>query len=238
MSTPETIPEFSRPSNLAKLGDAPKTVTLKANETECQALAERFGLVEIASLEAKIELKSMPRGVVAGTGELTAHVTQRCIVTLAPVKQEIAERIDVLFVPEPLATSEAEDEDTALDWELIAPGGNVDLGEYAAQVLSLGLDPYPRSDQAGNYLEQLSVSLDQTDQSDCPDNNKAEQIYTSDTPRSASNASHADEQSNQNDRKNQDQKPGKGPKSDQKPETHRPFADLGARLSAEKNRKN
>ncbi len=85
---------------------------------------------------------------------MRAQVSQTCVVSLDDFSSRIEEPVDVVFLPEAdVARMAAEraaqpanhDEEAALD-DLPDPivGGRIDLGALAAEILILGLDPYPR----------------------------------------------------------------------------------------------
>jgi uncharacterized metal-binding protein YceD (DUF177 family) len=138
-------PEFSRPVDLDRVGDAEVVRDIAATPEECAALARRFGLVAIDRLAAQVRLRrERARTVLRLSGHLVAEVTQTCIVTLAPVHNRIAEDFTVLYgdMPDAAAVDMEPDADDALEpW----PAGPLDIGEAVAQELSLALDPYPRA---------------------------------------------------------------------------------------------
>ena len=145
-------PEFPRPVDLARVGDAVTRLEIAANAAERAALAKRFGVPAIDSLQAKLELRRIRGGAaVKLAGQLTADVTQSCVVTLEPVKQHVEEAFEVLY------SNDVTDEQTAIGaasdiaWPEPLPEGPLDVGEAVAEQLSLALDPYPRA--AGVTLE-------------------------------------------------------------------------------------
>ena len=125
---------------------------INANPEERAALAKRFDLLGIDRLEAVFSLKRAGGGVIHVQGEIEAELTQACVVTLAPVPAKIGESFSADF-----ATRESGGEDarrrpaeTDLDFEAEDPpepirNGHIDLGELAAEQLSLALNPYPRA---------------------------------------------------------------------------------------------
>lgn len=143
-------PEFSRPFPLERLGQEPRTVTLEASAAEREALARRFDLLRLDALTADLTVAWIRgRRVVEVRGYLRADVTQRCVVTLAPVTGTVA----APFVQRYSVTSETAEEEArtvVLDPEGEDPpepvgADGVDLGEAVAQELMLALDPYPRA---------------------------------------------------------------------------------------------
>jgi hypothetical protein len=141
-------PEFSRVVRVDTLPRDGLQQKISADAAECAALAGRFRLPAVESLQAEFTLKRSGRGVRV-KGEVRARVTQTCIVSVEPFEAEVFEEVDVRFAPpkhesrrKPSAEEEirfdAEDEpDPLID-------GRVDLGELAAEFVALRLDPYPR----------------------------------------------------------------------------------------------
>lgn len=149
-------PEFARPHRLDQIGAGESRVTVTAEAEERAALAKRFGLVEIGSLEASYTLRRDAIGVRA-KGNLAADVIQSCVVTAEPLPARVGEDFDIRFVPE---GSEAGDEVELSESEcdtVFFSGGAIDLGEAAAETLALALDPFPRSPAAAEALKDAGV---------------------------------------------------------------------------------
>jgi uncharacterized metal-binding protein YceD (DUF177 family) len=149
-------PEFARPHRLDRIGAGKTQLTVSASPGECAALARRFGLVAIDSLEASYTLHREAGGVHA-SGHLSAAVTQSCVATGDPLPTRIEEDFDLRFLPEP-AEGAAEIEISADECDtMFFTGGAIDLGEAAAETLALALDPFPRSPTADAALKQAGV---------------------------------------------------------------------------------
>jgi uncharacterized metal-binding protein YceD (DUF177 family) len=132
-------PEFPRP---IRLGPDPREVALEATPAECAALAQRFGILGIGALSARLRLVPEPGGTVRARGTLAATVEQLCVVTLEPVTQTVEAKVDLRILAE--GETPADDDPDSPD-EIESAGGLVDLGEAVAEQLSLALDPYPRA---------------------------------------------------------------------------------------------
>lgn len=155
-------PEFSRLVRIDTLGGAPRGLSVEADEAERAALAQRFGLVSIESLAAEAAL-TRDGDRVAASGTLRARVTQSCVATGEPVAAEIGEAFRIEFRPPPEGQG-GEDEIELSESELdvtFYEGGSVDLGEAAAETLSLNLDPYPRCPAAAQALRQAGVKTEE-----------------------------------------------------------------------------
>jgi len=113
---------------------------IEATAQERAALARLNRLPEISRLTARLRIAKWGRGVQV-EGDLSACVTQTCVVSLEPFEAEIEEPIDVKFLPAdakiPESLSDEDDIDTLVD-------GKIDLGALVSQFLTLALDPYPR----------------------------------------------------------------------------------------------
>jgi uncharacterized metal-binding protein YceD (DUF177 family) len=149
-------PEFSRPQPLDRIGAGESKVQVSAEEKECAALARRFDLIGIESLEAGYALRRTGDAVRA-TGHLSASVIQACVVTGDPVPARVEEDFELSFLPEPgEGSDEIEVEAEELD-TIFYTGGAIDLGEAAAETLALALDPFPRSPRAAEVLKEAGV---------------------------------------------------------------------------------
>ncbi|MEA3002109.1 MAG: hypothetical protein QOH81_897 [Sphingomonadales bacterium] len=150
-------PEFSRIWRVDMLGGAPRQVAIEADEAERAALAARFNLVAIHRLEAEAAL-SLHGETVTAAGIVRAAVIQSCVATGEPVAAEIEAPFRIEFRPEPESGGEEEIElgEAELDVTFY-DGAAVDLGEAAAETLSLNLDPWPRAPDAEEALREAGV---------------------------------------------------------------------------------
>jgi uncharacterized metal-binding protein YceD (DUF177 family) len=151
-------PEFSRPVRIDTLGAVPRALAIEADEAERAALARRFGLPAIHRLAAEAALTRSGETVVA-EGRLRAAVTQSCVASGAPVEAEVDEPFRIEFRPQP-ARPAAEDEIELGEAEMdvvFYDGASIDLGEAAAETLSLSLDPWPRAPGADEILRDSGV---------------------------------------------------------------------------------
>jgi uncharacterized metal-binding protein YceD (DUF177 family) len=155
-------PEFSRPIRVDTLSNAPRPFNINADEAERAALAKRFGLVRIKRMSAEASLTRSGEEVrVQGT--LTASVIQSCVATDVPVPAEVEEEFTILFRPHPEGVSEEEEIELSegeLD-VIFYDGAAVDVGEAVAEILSLSLDPYPRSSEAETALREAGVKSEE-----------------------------------------------------------------------------
>jgi uncharacterized metal-binding protein YceD (DUF177 family) len=140
-----SAPEFSRPLDVARIGSGETVHDISATPAERDALARRFGLLGMASLEARVRLRRAPAGArLHLAGHLTADVTQACVVSLEPVENHVEEDFTVVYgaLPEDADVSVDVDDDSVVE---PYPAGALDIGEAVAQELALALDPYPHA---------------------------------------------------------------------------------------------
>lgn len=151
-------PEFSRMVDAVMLPADP--LVLSADETECAALAERFGLESIAALDASIGLEPDGAAVIA-QGTLRADIVQSCAVTGDDLPVEIRETVSLRFVREgtvpPDHDEEVELSADELD-DIEFTGQRFDLGEAIAQSLGLAIDPYAEGPDAASAREAGLIS--------------------------------------------------------------------------------
>lgn len=151
-------PEFSRPHRLDQIGSGESEVAIAADPAECAALAGRFGLVAIDSLDARYVLRRDAAGVLA-RGHVSARVTQACVATGTPLPARVEEDFAIRFLPEPAQGGDEEEVELNEDDcdTVFYTGGAIDLGEAAAETMALALDPFPRSAAAAAVLKQAGV---------------------------------------------------------------------------------
>ncbi len=137
--------EFSRPVRVVPLPRDGLTQEIEANPQERAALAALNRLPAIERLRGRFRIAKWRRGVRV-EGELSARVTQTCVVSLEPFDSDIETSVDVKFLPfdpdAPAPESPAEDADEDAPDPII--DGRIDLGALASEFLTLALDPYPR----------------------------------------------------------------------------------------------
>lgn len=129
---------------------------IEADQNVRMALAKTAGLRDIEFARASFDLTPGRDDSVHVQGRVSARVGQTCVVSLDPIENDIAEDVDLLFVPEDCvqAFAAAIDDDAGEEGRDIpdAPepivNGVIDLGRLATDVLFLGIDPYPRKSDA------------------------------------------------------------------------------------------
>ena len=141
-------PEFSRIFDTRSIDI--RTHRIEADEAERAALAARFGIVAINSLEAEVSLER-DGSAVDVTGLLNADIVQSCAIAGDDLPVMIREKLALRFVPESsiaiVPDEEVELAEDELD-EIPFSGTGFDLGEAVAQTLALAIDPYAEGPNA------------------------------------------------------------------------------------------
>ncbi|HXP95944.1 MAG TPA: DUF177 domain-containing protein [Telmatospirillum sp.] len=142
--------EFCRPIQVERLGHDERVYDLEANAEERVALAERFGILALEALTARVRVKRVTGGTqIRLAGHFSADVVQACVVSLDPVPAHLEEDFVLLFAAE--KKEDAGELVLALDEEdppEPIENGVIDAGEAVAEHLALALDPFPRAPNA------------------------------------------------------------------------------------------
>jgi uncharacterized metal-binding protein YceD (DUF177 family) len=139
-------PPWSVPVTVHEVPESGRRFNLKAEESAREAIAKSIGVRSLPRLEAGFDVTRHGRDGLRVTGDVSATVGQTCVVTLEPLDSAVEEKIDLVFVPTPIApTPEQGPAKMAAD-DVAEPlvGGTIDLGAIATEFLTLGIDPYPR----------------------------------------------------------------------------------------------
>lgn len=167
MSTPGRIRLNEASIRLDSMPVAGRDVAVAPSAEERAAIAAQLGLGSIDALEVKLHAVKF-RGGMRVTGRLTAAVTQPSVVTLEPLRQEIAEPIDRIFLPggekqyAGPANAEIfvdlEGDDVPDHFE----GNEADLSDLIVETLALAVDLYPREPNASLEDAGYKPDLDET----------------------------------------------------------------------------
>jgi Large ribosomal RNA subunit accumulation protein YceD len=133
-------------------------IELAASAEERAQLAKLNGLAEVLACQASLLLRAEGRHGVWITGEVRAKLIQTCVVSLEDFEAELTETVDVHCLPEDeleayraarlkRVPDPSEDEPEEDEPDLLV-NGRVDLGALAAEIFTLGLDPYPKKPEA------------------------------------------------------------------------------------------
>ena len=153
------IPGFRRIFARDDVPDDGREFTLDASPEARTVLADRYGLLALNALSAKLVIEPWRKKGLKVTGILVADAVQACIVTLDPVPAPLEVEFTLVYLPEDLSGRKALE--VAVDALAEEPPDHlpyegIDLGEAVAEQLALALDPYPRAAGA-----ELTVSESQ-----------------------------------------------------------------------------
>jgi len=126
-------------------------VTLEAKTDARELLAQRFGLLTLDELKARLLIEPWRKKGIKVSGTLDADLEQSCIVTLDPVPAKLSTDFTLLYLPEDVSGRRAMEvavDPLAEEPPDPLPIEGVDLGEAVAEQLALVLDPYPRAEGA------------------------------------------------------------------------------------------
>lgn len=149
---------FSHLVSVDRLPNTGREIIVEASEEQRKALAENLGLPSIESLIGRFRVTGgLKRAKIRG--EVVAHVTRTCVVTLDPFEEVIGEDVDLEF------TEESREPTTNTELREIDPpdeivSGKIDLGAVMTEFLALGLDPHPRKPGAAFETLEPGVAAD------------------------------------------------------------------------------
>ncbi|MEM0921989.1 MAG: DUF177 domain-containing protein [Pseudomonadota bacterium] len=140
---------FSVPLDTTSLHrDAAHPLEVMAPDALLGEIAAYLGVDAVWKIHLNGQLTAWGEAGWRAEGRLSAELTQTCVVTLGPVKQEISEEITRHYLPANLIGDSA---DITVDLDEDAPDpftGSIDLGALMLEELALVIDPYPRADGA------------------------------------------------------------------------------------------
>lgn len=135
---------------VAEIAEAGLQQTRTTTEAEREALAQALDVLSCDDVKASYKVRPLGHGRYRVSGDVSARLTQQCVVTLEPVVQDLEESFDVEFWPAESLPASTETEVEVLTAAEIEPidHGLIDAGRIIFETLSAGLDPYPRKPNA------------------------------------------------------------------------------------------
>jgi len=153
--------EIERLVDLDRIGAGGLALEITPNDSERQALAKRFGFLDLPIFSARVTIDRKLGEQIVVEGRLRGRIVQACVLSLEPVVQELDDGFRLFFSP---GLSEERDPDSGealVSAQLDAPepltGSILDVGEIVAEQLSLVADPYPR--RPGVKLDDVMPKL-------------------------------------------------------------------------------
>jgi uncharacterized metal-binding protein YceD (DUF177 family) len=169
MSVPDNLRLQDASIRLDSMPATGRELKLSVGDEERAQIAALLAITEVQDLKVSLHAVKF-RGGMRVTGRLTAAIVQPSVVTLEPVRQEISEAIDRVFLPggekkhAAIANAEIfvdlEGEDVPDHFE----GPEADLSGLIIETLALAIDPYPRAE--GESLDSLGLA--QPDEEESP----------------------------------------------------------------------
>lgn len=149
--------EIERYIDLDRMGRSGAALDIVASETECAALAKRFGFLGLSGFAARATVDVQVGGQVVVEGRLRGKIIQACVLSLEPVTQILDDAFRIVFKKDLAEEFDPESGEALLNAQADAPeplvGNMLDVGEIVAEQLALMADPYPR--RAGVKLEDV-----------------------------------------------------------------------------------
>lgn len=142
--------------HVATLPQSGYPLALRPDERQRAALAQAAGVTSVHGFEADIVLRRWRRDGVELVGDIRAQIEQPCIVSLEPVRQDIAEKLRLTFLPQHSALAKPvvqSDRELVLDPEGEDPpetfsGDSIDIWPVMLEMLILAIDTFPRAEGA------------------------------------------------------------------------------------------
>ncbi|MGH6825067.1 YceD family protein [Methyloceanibacter sp.] len=150
---PEIVPPpLSRTLRVDELKEG-EGWTIEVYREERETIAALLDLAALDRLSFAFSLHRRGQGRLALRGNLSAAVTQTCVVSLEPVESALDVPVEAEFWPAPMIDDLASSPDEAashgmLDWPEPIEGGKIDLGPVIYETLATALDPYPKREGA------------------------------------------------------------------------------------------
>lgn len=137
-----------------------KEFKISPSDAEKKAIASRLQIVSLEELNATLSVSRQNGHVIQVSGKFDARLTQNCVVTMEPLKQDVSDEFDAWYadheqaVPFKRVQQEALAKREMIDLPILEEDedpeqiedGKIDLGELVTQYLSLSLDPYPHKE--------------------------------------------------------------------------------------------
>ena len=141
-------PPLSRQFRLDEIRDG-ASGTIEATAAEMAVICRLLELKALEGLAFTYRLSHTGAGRLRLKGQLTADVTQTCVVSLEPVPARLDVPVEAEFWPTALIAAHAEREEeagsaTLADWPEPITDGRIDLGPIIYETLATSLDPYPK----------------------------------------------------------------------------------------------
>ena len=154
------MPQFSITSEISVdtlRPDSDNFFKLSIDRADLIALNERFGWISVDHLASELCVRGVTRDCWDVTGYITGRIVQHCIITGAPVPENIDFAIEERYVRTADQTDQIEVGLTGVE---PIKNGAIDIGELAVQSLCLAATAWPRLDDAQDCYSVGEQKLD------------------------------------------------------------------------------
>ena len=154
------MPQFSITSEInvdTLRPDSDNFYKLSTGPADLLELAERFGWLSVDHLASELCIRKVARDCWDVTGHITGQIVQSCIVTGAPVSENIDFHIEERYVRAAVLADQVE---VGLDGVEPIKNEAIDIGELAVQSLCLAATAWPRVDDAPDFYSVGEQELD------------------------------------------------------------------------------
>ena len=142
-------PEITFMADIPALAKSTKSLRITASARERKALAKRIEVPELLAFEATFDAQKKGGGIYLVTGRVKARMKQTCVRTLDVIETSLDQPFSVRFMDENIfAAYQHEELRGEIGDHEVLTGESANLGEIAAQYLSLFVDPYPAGEGA------------------------------------------------------------------------------------------
>ena len=154
------MPQFSITSEInvdTLRPDADSSYRLSTVPGDLVALTERFGWVSVDYLTSELRIRKVAQDCWDVSGHVVGEIVQNCVVTGAPVSENIDFQIEERYVRSAEQTDQVE---VGLDGTEPIKNGAIDIGELAVQSLCLAVTAWPRVEDAPDGFSVGDQELD------------------------------------------------------------------------------
>ena len=139
--------KFSKCLSVDKITEAVSSFNFSATDEDCNATAERLGILAVHKFEARLKVNKIPTlKAILVEGRIKAKIEQACILSNEGVVETVNDTFQSYFVASKEDVERLEENDPAfLDEDIdVIDGDNIDVAELVTQYLSIFINPYPR----------------------------------------------------------------------------------------------
>lgn len=163
---------FELQINVRTLPKKGQMVLHTASEAECQRIADQFELISVELFKGECLLAPWKRDGVKLSGVVKVDFTQPCSITMEPLKVQMEEPVEMIFVPDgsKLSRPRTNDEGEIIfdpegdDLPETFVGDSIDVASVWLEFMALGIDPFARKEGAVFHSEEDgnpdAISLD------------------------------------------------------------------------------